>query len=223
MKTQGGVPASVQAYLPISEIREGVVVLKDGSFKAIISVMPLNFGLKSEQEKNSVIYSYQAFLNSLEFPIQLLALSRRLDLTNYLAEVETVATKESNPFIKLQVEEYKAFITALLAEINIMDKEFFVVVPYYPLAVEAGKGGLFGTKKKGPGGKFDEHVAALQSRVEQVLEGLGSMGLNCRQLTTEQNIEIFYSLYNPDTAKNEKLSAVLNTMQNQIVEGGPKA
>jgi hypothetical protein len=213
MAQQGERPqieASTQQYLPIQAIKEGVAVLKDHSLKSIIMVSSVNFALKSEEEKDAVISSYQSFLNSLEFPIQIVAASRKLDLTNYLDDVRKTSTSLKSPLLKIQADEYVSFIGQLLEYSNIMEKRFYVVVPYYPGGSDGlQSSGLFGSKKQTPvlGGSFEESKKRLSERVEIIMQGLTSMNLRCAALGTEDMLELFYTIYNPDTAKNQKVGA----------------
>jgi type IV secretory pathway VirB4 component len=202
--------ASTQAYLPISEIKEGVVVMNDKSLRAVVIVSSLNFALKSDDEKNSVLVSYQEFLNSLGFPIQILCNSRNLDLTNYLSGVSEMAKQQVNPLLKLQTEEYRNFIDRLLTESSIMEKRFYVIVPLYPSGVEVpGQKNLFGQKDKNATlGKFEDHKKQLLSRVEEIINGLSSIGLRCSTLSTEELLELYYSIYNPDIARSQKITEI---------------
>lgn len=201
--------ASTQAYLPISEIREGTVILKDGSMRAVVIVSSFNFALKSDDEKNAIISSYQEFLNSLSFPIQIVSNSRKIDLSLYLNEVKQAAAQQTNPLIKIQTEEYHNFIQQLLDVSNIMEKRFFVVVPYYPFGINESTGlpNPFKKKEAMPQSNLEENRKKLLERVEEIISGLSSVGLRCAALGTEDLLELYYSIYNPDTAKNQKIKS----------------
>lgn len=219
--TQGGnkVTASAQQYLPIGEIKEGTVVMKDHSLKAVIIVSALNFALKSEQEKESIIYSYQSFLNSLSFPIQIVANSRKLDLSVYLKSIRDAGSAQTNPLLKMQTEEYHSFVKELLETSNIMEKRFFVVVPYYPSGIEAANSSLLKKKHAAPvSGNFEEHKKSLLSRVEEIMSGLSGIGLRCAILGTEDLLQLYYSLYNPEVSQNEKVNSELQDINTDIVE-----
>lgn len=221
--TQGGskkIEASTQAYLPIAEIKEGTVVMKDHSLKAVIIVSALNFALKSEEEKNSIIYSYQNFLNSLSFPIQIVSNSRKLDLSHYISKVQEMAAGQTNPLLKVQTEEYATFINELLEQSNIMEKRFYVVVPYYPGGVEALSNNPLKKKAAAPVGNFEEHKKSLLSRVEEIISGLSSIGLRCAALGTEDLFQLYYSLYNPELAKNQKVSSEVHDIGATMVGEG---
>jgi len=128
--------ASTQAYLDIEEIREDVVILKDGSMRAIILVSSINFDLKSEDERNAILQSFQNFLNSLSFPLQIMIDSKKIDLDDYLKMIETKKNSQKNELLKIQISEYIDYIKGLLDQVNIMDKRFFVIVPFYPNVME---------------------------------------------------------------------------------------
>lgn len=210
MTSGGSKFASTQAYLPISEIKEGVVVMKDHSLRAVIIASSLNFALKSEEEKDAIVVSYQSFLNSLTFPIQIVASSRKLDLSKYISGVRSLATNQENPLIKVQTEEYASFIEKLLEYSNIMEKRFYVVVPYFPAGVEVnGKiNDLIGKKSKVAPGSFADNKKKLLSRVDIILQGLNSVGLRSSTLATKDLLELYYTAYNPDTAQNQKLADI---------------
>lgn len=183
--------------------------MKDGSMRAVIIVSSFNFALKSEDEKNAVLTSYQDFLNSLSFPVQIVANSRKIDLSLYLNDVKKAAAQQSNPLIKIQTEEYHNFIEQLLEVSNIMEKRFYVVVPFYPFGINANTGLPNPFQKKGatPVSNLEENRKKLLSRVEEVIGSLSAVGLRCAALGTEDLLELYYSIYNPDTAKNQKIKS----------------
>lgn len=209
-KKKEKVEASTQAYLPVSEIKEGVVVMKDKSLRSVIIVSSLNFALKSEDEKSAIISSYQSFLNSLSFPLQIIASSRKIDLSGYLKSIKEASAKQSSPLIKLQTDEYHNFLSELLEHSNIMEKRFYVIVPYYPSGVEDVSGIANPFKKKGgePVGSFEEQRNELMQRTQEIISGLASVGLRCVALGTEDLLELYYASYNPDLSKTQKVGGV---------------
>lgn len=215
--------ASTQAYLPISEIREGVVVMNDHSLRSVLIVSSINFALKSEQEKDAIIASYQDFLNSLNFTIQIVASSKNLHLNNYILKVRELGKKQTNPLLKIQTDEYASFIEKLLEVSNIMEKRFYVIVPYFPAGVNVEKGLNVAINKKTvtPSGSFDDNKRKLLSRVDRIVEGLSSVGLRCSALETKDLLELFYTSYNPDTSENQKLIDV-DALTNPVVASGGK-
>ncbi|KKR18372.1 MAG: hypothetical protein UU65_C0002G0193 [candidate division CPR2 bacterium GW2011_GWC1_41_48] len=221
---------STQQYLDIAEIHDGVVVLKDGSLRAVLMVSSVNFALKSEKEKDAIIFNFQNFLNYLTFDIQVLIRSRRLDLRDYMKNMNEVAKKQKNPQLRDQTNAYISFIESLLEVANIMDKKFFVVVPFYPNVVQATSG--FASKIKdaikpagnGPVhmGNFEENRIQLMQRVDVVVGQLSGMELRCASLDTQELIDLFYASYNPDTAQNQKLVAVDQITNNIITAAEDK-
>lgn len=205
--------ASTQAYLNISEIKDGVVVLKDGSLRQVLMTSSVNFALKSGSEQDAIIYAYQRFLNSLAFPVQILVQSRRLDLEYYLENLKKRADEQPVELVKLQILEYVEFINRLISVTNIMDKRFYVVVPFYPTGTEqlTGLSKLFATsaskkelQKKAEEG-FEKNKVQLKQRTEAVAAGLGGLGIRAVTLNSEELVELFYSIYNPGTSSKQRL------------------
>ena len=121
-----------QDFVPIKEIRDGIVTLKDGSLRAILIASSINFALKSEDEQNAIISQFQNFLNSLEFSIQIFIQSRELDIRPYIALLERRYQDTTNELMQIQIREYIEFIKNFVEVSNIMTKNFFIVVPYSP-------------------------------------------------------------------------------------------
>jgi hypothetical protein len=216
---------ATQTYLDIAEIRDDVIVLKDGSYRSVLACSSINFDLKSEEEKNAIIYSYQAFLNSLNFPIQILIRSRRINLDNYLRSLGEHEQRQENELIRLQTAEYIEFIRRLIDVVNIMQKTFYVVVPHYPAGLTpTGKsGGIFSLFRGGgstPQGKFDEGKNALKQRSSLVAQGLGAMGVRAAELKTQELVELFYEIYNPEVQQQEKLTDVAE-ITGPVVQASP--
>lgn len=213
---------STQQYLPIEEIKEGVVKMKNGSLRAVIMVSSVNFELKSEREKDAMIGAYQNFLNSLNYPIQIMAQSRRTQLDDYVGSLKTTAQSITNPLLKTQIEQYTEFITGLIDEANVMAKRFFVVVSFYPVGVEqVSQTSIF--KKilgstKTPSTSFEMQKMELLQRVDQVINGLASIGLRCVVLNTEDLMELYYTVYNPDMVKGKLTRA--NDLEAPIISAG---
>lgn len=210
-KTKGK-PVSTQEHLRIAEIRDGILILTNGELRQVVLVSSVNFALKSEDEQNAIVFQYQNFLNSLSFPIQIVMQSRRLDLAPYLGKLAERLESEQNELIRLQIADYIEFIKRLLSVANIMDKNFFVVVPFSPPVTK--KGGMmsqiFGSPKrqqpKIPADQFAQYKQALGQRVNVITSGLASVGLRSAVLTTQQLVELFYATYNPEEATKERLT-----------------
>lgn len=207
---------ATQAYIPIVEVREDVLVLKDGSLRQVLKVTPVSIELRNPKEQDAVIYQFRSFLNALKFPIQVVIQSRRVDLSRYLQQLQTTSQEETNELLKIQLADYIDFITRLSEEINIMDRSFYVVVSHAKLVTETT------TTKKNLldyvlGGKklketiytktqFEELKDALTEKVQVVASRLESMGIKGTLLPTEQLIELFYNSYNPEEASAEHLT-----------------
>lgn len=209
-----------QQIIEIEEIRDGVVILKNGALRRILMVSGVNFDLKSEEEQGLMTFAYQNFINGLDFSLQIFIHSRRLNIKGYLEKIEQVGQQEVNELLKNQIFEYKEFIKSFVADNPIMDKTFFVVVPFDPIQIP-GKGAgltdkLLGlipgkAKKKEEVSKEQEtqqrvrHLEQLEQRVDQVISGLRQIGLNAAVLTDENVIELFYNLYNPEAIEKKEL------------------
>ncbi|AKM85012.1 TPA: hypothetical protein DHW58_00425 [Patescibacteria group bacterium] len=206
---------STQKFLPIKEVRDGIVVLKTGGFRTVLMANAINFNLKSRDEQEALLGQYQEFLNGLGFPIQIVVQSRTLDLDKYLAQLDTLAREQTNELLRTQTAEYTGFVRELIGVANIMSKTFYIVIPY-DTGFEAPSGGFLGKlfgKKSGPittGGRFAEIKTKLLERTSLVSSGLAGLGLHNVQLNTQELIELFYSTYNPDTARRQKLFSVSN-------------
>jgi len=193
-----------QDFVPIKEIRDNIIVLKDGSLRAVVMVSSINFSLKGEDEKKSILFQFQDFLNSLDFTIQIFLQSRRFDIRPYVALLEGRLREQMSDLMKIQIQEYINFVRKFTEQNNIMTKNFFVVIPYSPAIIQGGKGvsGIVGniTGKKSTAdikASFDENITQLEQRVSVVEQGLTRCGLRVAQLGTEEITELFYKLFNP--------------------------
>lgn len=213
-KKKASRPAS-QAHLPIAEIKGNTVIMRDGTLRSVLMVGSINFALKSEDEQNALISSYVGFLNSIDFPLQIVAQSRRLQMKPYLEQLFQLEKQQANELLRIQIADYRAFVQELVDIGQIMTKRFYVIVPYDPLSnkkksfwsrfQEVLKPALTVRLKDE---RFRERRADLDSRLRQVQGGLEGMGLNVVQLDTQALIELFYTTYNPDIAFAEQLGKV---------------
>lgn len=205
---------STQTYLKISEIRDDTVVLKNGGVRAVLRVSSINFNLKSEEEQNAIIYSYQGFLNTLDFPIQIVIRSKKLDIDEYLNKLRKRGDKQTNALLQRQTYEYIEYISKLVEYADIMEKEFYVVVPYDPLRAQKpnifqkffqninAKDSYENVKRRHD--EFEQLKKMLNQRVNAVKIGLENSGLKVDQLNTKELVELFYNIYNPTVARYEK-------------------
>jgi type IV secretory pathway VirB4 component len=189
--------ASTQQFLEIEDIREGVLILKDRSLRGVLVVSSLNFALKSEEEQNAIIYQFQNFLNSLDFPIQIYIQSRKLNITGYIEKLKELEKEQKNELLKIQTRDYIQFIENLLAGGSIMSKNFYVIVPFYPLPTIGKKGKPSALSDE----EFERAKTQLWERMEFVAHGLRGCGLFCAPLSTVELIELFWSIYHPQEAE----------------------
>ena len=224
-------PSSTQATLLLSEIRDSLVIMKDGSFRAVIACKSINFDLMSDTEREGVEYSYQNFLNSLGFTTQILIRSQRVDIGPYIERLSEIRRNNDNMLLGVLMDDYISFIDILSQEANIMDKSFFITIPYYssPDAekiVEQTKN-LFKTFSKNRGTQitridratYDKAASELSNRVESVISGLFQIGIHSVRLNTKELGELYYNFNNPDTAVREPLGD-FNSVANLYVKKG---
>ncbi len=210
-------PLSTQSTLLISELRDGLVIMKDGSFRAVVACQSINFDLMSETEREAVEYSYQNFLNSLHFTTQILIRSQRVDIGPYLERLTEIRKNNDNMLLGVLMDDYINFIDILSQEANIMDKSFFIVIPYY-ISDEAEKvltqtrnffSGVSQKKQsevtKIDRGTYDKAITEINNRVESVISGLFQIGIHSVRLNTRELGALYYNFNNPDTAVREPL------------------
>lgn len=210
---------STQNTLQIAEIRDGIVIMSDGSYRSVVMVKSVNFDLMSGEEQEAIEYSYQGFLNSLYFPIQIFIRSTKIDLQPYIEKLDKIRTEHDNMLLALLMEDYIAYISDLSQQTNIMDKKFYIVIPFFP--IEASQKPLDQSKTffSGIAGLFsrnDQHITIneqeleqakteLRNRVQAVLSGLSQATIQGLPLDTQELIELYYDCYNPDTATRQQL------------------
>lgn len=211
------VPTSTQSTLLISELRDNVVIMKDGSFRAVVACKSINFDLMSDIEREGIEYSYQNFLNSLKFTTQILVRSQRVDIGPYIERLSEIRRNNDNMLLGVLMDDYINFIDILSQEANIMDKSFFIIVPYY--TSEDAEKVLQQTKNffksfsksKAPEvtkidrATYDKALSELTTRVDTVISGLFQIGINSVRLNTKELAELYYNFNNPDTAVREPL------------------
>lgn len=213
-------PGNSQDLVGVAEIKSSTIIMKDGSLRQILLVGGLNFQLKSEEEQNSISAAYQNFLNSIDFRIQTIVHSRKVNIDRYLKNLDEKIKEEPSPLLKNQISEYREFIKQFVQDHDIMSKSFFVVVPFYPAGVAAAAGGLVGNipflskkpseeqKKQDDAAKeeeFKKNLEQLGQRVDQVIQGLSAAGLEVLVANDEQIVELLYNFYNPEATEKEDL------------------
>ncbi len=197
---------ATQEFVPIKEVRDGIVILKDGGMRSILLCSSMNFSLKSDDERNAILLQFQDFLNSLDFSIEILIQSRKLDIRPYIALLEEQHNKQTNNLMKIQVREYIEFIKNFTESTSIMTKNFFIVVPYNSAILNTATTNNIlstfgiGTKsdpKTTSDSNFEENRTQLEERLSVVEQGLVRSGIRVVRLGTEEVIELFYKAFNP--------------------------
>ncbi len=226
-------PNSTQNALQIAEIRDGIVIMNDGSFRCVVMVKSINFDLMSGQEQEAVEYSYQGFLNSLYFPIQIFIRSQKVDLQPYIEKLDKIRTEHDNMLLALLMEDYIGYIGALSQQTNIMDKKFYVVIPFFPVvdvqkALTQSKNFFSGLKTLFNNkdqlvtineADLESAKTELRNRVQAVLAGLLQSGIQGLPLDTQELIELYYDTYNPDTATRQELKNFNDLSADVITKG----
>jgi hypothetical protein len=195
---------ATQDFVPIKEVRDGVIILKDGALRVLLMASSINLALKSQDEQQAIIAQFQNFLNSLEFTVEFFVQSRDLDIRPYIALLQDRYAQELDELMKIQIREYMAFIKDFTERANIMTKNFFIVVPYDPALINRG-GGMLGSLLPGRSGgttalsdeQFEQYRTQLEQRAAVIEQGLVRTGVRVVKLGTEEVIELFYKLFNP--------------------------
>lgn len=208
-----GVPT--QRYLDIAEIKEDIVVMKDGTIRGILLVSSINFALKSVDEQNAIVQAYMQFLNGLEFPIQVVIQSRRMNIDDYLMKLRDAEKTQTNDLLRRQITDYRDYVKQLVDLGEIMQKRFYVVVPLDP-ATDKQKGFFARMSEvltpsiaiRLSEDRFRKNKETLMLRVNQVMSGLQSMSLNAVMLDTQSLIELYYTVYNPELFESQRMSDV---------------
>ncbi len=230
-------PNSTQNTLLIAEIRDGIVIMNDGSFRSVVMVKSVNFDLMSPQEQEAVEYSYQGFLNSLYFPIQIFIRSQKVDLQPYIEKLDKIRSEHDNMLLAMLMEDYIDYIDQLSRQTNIMDKKFYIVIPYLPhadvqKAITQSKNfftgflNLFNTKEQHVvvnEADLEKAKTELRNRVQAVLQGLLQGGVQGLPLDTQELIELYYDTYNPDTATRQQLKSFNDLTADVITKGAGTA
>lgn len=194
---------ATQEFVPIDDVRDGIIMMKDGGMRGVLMASSINFALKSDDERQAILMQFQDFLNSLDFLIQIVVQSRRLDIRPYIALLEGRYKEQTNDLMRIQIEQYIAFIKSFTESTNIMTKNFFIIIPY-DAAIVKTSGALsvlnFGKDKNQSEDKeedFEEKKNQLEQRMEVVEQGLVRCGVRVAKLDTDAVIELFYKIFNP--------------------------
>jgi hypothetical protein len=225
---------STQNLLKIAEIRDGIAIMGDGSYRAVIMCKAINFDLMSQREQEAVEFSYQGFLNSLYFPVQIFIHSVQVNLSSYIERLDQLKTQQDNMLLAMLMDDYINFIDQISSQSNIMDKDFYVVIPFFP-GPEMKKNITTGTRNFLTGfsdlfGSKEKHVTIneadlehakneLRNRVQATIQGLQQCGVKGLPLDTQELIELYYNIYNPDTAVSQPLLPIDNLTSDVIEKG----
>ncbi len=211
-----GVPS--QRFLDVAEIRDDVVILRDGTLRAVLLVSSINFALKSVDEQNAIVQAYMQFLNGLDFPIQVVIQSRRMNIDTYLRQLQASENEQQNELLKRQITDYRDFIKQLVQLGEIMQKRFYIVVPLNPAVDQSSTQKGFVQRigdilspvvtTKISADRFTKLNFDLGLRVNQIIGGLSSMSLNAVQLDTQSLIELLYTVYNPELFETQRMSDI---------------
>jgi hypothetical protein len=194
-------PKSAQDFIPISQVRDGVIILKNKGLRSILMVSSINIALKSRDEQEAILYQFQAFLNSLDFPCQIIVQSRKTNITGYIEKIKKLEEEQKNELLKQQTAGYREFLEEFVTRESIYTKNFFVVIPYSVPVVGGSKKKTKGTVDLNED-NFQRGKDQLYQRMEFVALGLRRCGLHCAPLTTIEVIELFWSLFHPKSAEN---------------------
>lgn len=231
-------PHSTQNTLKFSELRDDMVIMNDGTFRAVVAAQPINFDLMSGMEREGIEVSYQDFLNSLTFPIQIYIRSEKVDIGPYLEKLSKVRMQQDNMLLGVLMDDYINFINALSTEANIMDKSFFVVIPYDPSEDKRKIGDSSSTKGifaklfepdnnnlriKIPADKYDNARDEINNRVVNIIGSLSSCGIRSVRLKTKELGSLYYNIYNPDTAIREPIGDFSNYTSRIVTKGDGEA
>ncbi|MEO5646302.1 MAG: hypothetical protein ABIO57_00840 [Candidatus Paceibacterota bacterium] len=200
-----------QQFVPVQEVRDGIVVLKDGTLCTIVLVSSINLSLKSYDEQRATLVQFQNFLNTLDFPVQIVVQSRRYDVRPYILTLENRLKEQTEQLLQIQTREYIQFIQTFTDQVNVMRKSFFVVIPYIPAVLKqnSGIGRFFSFLKSKPISDtgaisdFEEERTQLEQRVSVVEQGLSGVGLRLVQLGTQEVIEVLYKTFNPGESTSQ--------------------
>lgn len=207
--------AATQSFLDVAEVKEDTIILKNGSIRSVIAVSSINYDLKSTDEQDAIISQYQNFLNSLDFPVQILISSRKLDMKHYLDFLGEKEKEQAGELLRLQISEYKNFITQLVTVSNIMDKNFYIIIPFSPIENEEKSFfsnflNILNPKKNilEKRENFETCKSQLFQRVDHVMAGLSGIGLRLAPLQTQELVELLYNSYNPTVFNLSELGEV---------------
>ena len=202
--------SATQNFVPIRDIRDGVVIMKNGQMAMVLLATSINFALKSSDEQRAILRQFQAFLNTLDFSLQYYVQSRRLNIQPYLELLQSREPAQDNDLMKIQLREYMEFVRSFTSEVDIMTKNFFIVIPYTPSGLDLTDGFSGGISKilkrkqeAMSANKFEEEKTQLDQRVSVVEQGMARLGIRKVPLGNEELVELYYHIFNPDEVNSK--------------------
>lgn len=219
------IKASTQEHLEIEDILDDLVILKNATVVMVLETTSVNFDLLSEAEQDAMIASYGQFLNSLSFPVQVLIRSKKMDISTYLESLADAESKQANPYLKDKIKSYRRYVEELISKNEVLDKRFYLVVAYQEISLTAPTfdplGLLLGKTTRPHFNKRDVLAKAkvqLKPKKEQILSQMRRIGIKARQLTTQELVELFYDIYNPEAAREQKFRIAANEYTSFFIE-----
>lgn len=223
-RQSSGTPTT-QEHIPFSEIRDGIVLMRDGTLRAVLLVSSINFALKSEDEQKGIISNYVTFLNALDFELQIVIQSRKLSIEAYLEKLQRLAKQQDNELLRKQTIAYQSFVAKLVEDADIMDKKFYVVIPFSPTSKKRKSFWSRFQEVVTPAArvrlnqqKFERYKTELERRVSQVMAGLQSVGLKTTVLDTQSLIEVYYNSFNPITKQQRRIEDINNMQIDRTIQ-----
>ncbi len=191
--------SATQEFVPVRDIKEGVVILKNGQLCKVLLASSINFALKSRDEQQAILFQFQNFLNTLDFSLQIYVQSRRLNIEPYITTLQGLEDAQYSDLMRVQLREYIEFIKTFTTEVDVMSKNFFVIVPYTPVKLNLGKSltSIMSQGKSVETNTFEEQRLQLEQRQAVVVQGLARIGVKTISLRDEELVELFYHIYNP--------------------------
>jgi hypothetical protein len=213
--------ATTQEHLDIEDIRDDIVITKNGNACVVLQTNAVNFDLLSEQEQDAMIFAYAGLLNSLSFPIQVVVRSKIMDISSYMEKLEAAKNSQVNPRLAEEVGRYQTFVRELIAKNNVLDKRFYIVVPYFQASISALNPFSALRKKKVYFDKWqllEKAKISLQPKKDHIIKQLSRIGIKAKVLSTQELVELFYDIYNPTVAREQKLALKASDYTTPVVE-----
>jgi type IV secretory pathway VirB4 component len=223
------ITASTQEHLDILEVKNNLVILKNGTACAVIETTAVNFDLLSEIEQDAIIAAFSMLLNSITFPVQIVLRSKKLDISKYIEKVYNVETKITDPLLKLQAESYRKFVQEVIKQNEVLSKQFFVIIPMLnsSVAFEPGSGPfdwvmkLFGTHTKRVDVDIEKTIVdaerSLSPKIGHIMGEFNRLGIKTKQLSTQELVELYFDIYNPSTIHGQRVKTNIDDYTTAIV------